>query len=95
MFEALVDHIRLATNGGNLRALMTVFAPAQPAPPGMRLWNGQLLRYAGYRQADGTILGDPANAELTDRQTQADIMEKVSSAAWSVLSVTSKPMRSA
>lgn len=60
MFAALVDHIKIATNHGDLRALMTAFKP-----DGRRLWNSQLLRYAGYQQQDGTILGDPANVELT------------------------------
>lgn len=31
-----------------------------------RVWNGQLITYAGYRQPDGSIIGDPANAELTE-----------------------------
>ena len=62
MFAALVDHIKIATNNGDLRALMTAFKP-----DGRRLWNAQLLRYAGYRQADGTILGDPANVEFTEQ----------------------------
>ena len=62
MFTALVEHIKIATNNGDLRALMTAFKP-----DGRRLWNSQLLRYAGYRQPDGTILGDPANVELTEQ----------------------------
>ena len=60
MFAALVDHIKIATNNGDLRALMTAFKP-----DGRRLWNSQLLRYAGYKQEDGTVLGDPSNVELT------------------------------
>ena len=31
-----------------------------------RVWNSQLVRYAGYKQADGTIIGDPANVEFTE-----------------------------
>ena len=31
-----------------------------------RVWNSQLVRYAGYRQKDGTVIGDPASVELTD-----------------------------
>lgn len=67
MLAALVEHIDLATNGGNLRALMTVFPPAGPDGKGPRIWNGQLLRYAGYRAIDGSITGDPMNADLTDQ----------------------------
>ncbi len=65
VFEALCEHIRLATNGGNLRAVMSVFAPGRPGEPAPRLWNPQLIRYAGYRQRDGTWIGDPANAAVT------------------------------
>lgn len=66
MFTALVEHIRLATNGGNLRAVMTVFAPAAPGRPGIRIWNPQLIRYAGYRTPYGGIIGDPAQISLTE-----------------------------
>ena len=31
-----------------------------------RVWNVQLIRYAGYKQNDGSILGDPANVEFTE-----------------------------
>ena len=31
-----------------------------------RVWNAQLIRYAGYKQNDGSILGDPANVEFTE-----------------------------
>ncbi|MEZ4322334.1 MAG: nitric oxide synthase oxygenase [Myxococcota bacterium] len=64
MFEAIVDHMRLATNEGDLVSTLTVFRPGEPT---IRLWNGQLVRYAGYRQPDGKVIGDPANCELTER----------------------------
>uniref|UniRef100_A0A3B4YGT4 Nitric oxide synthase n=1 Tax=Seriola lalandi dorsalis TaxID=1841481 RepID=A0A3B4YGT4_SERLL len=31
-----------------------------------RVWNSQLIRYAGYKQPDGQIMGDPANVEFTE-----------------------------
>lgn len=31
-----------------------------------RIWNSQLVRYAGYRQQDGSVRGDPANVEITE-----------------------------
>ena len=65
MYSALIDHIKIATNNGDLRALMTAFKP-----DGRRLWNSQLLGYAGYKQPDGTIVGDPANVEFTERAIQ-------------------------
>lgn len=59
VFAHLVTHLHDAWNGGQIRALMSVFGP------GVRVVNDQLIRYAGYCQADGTVLGDPKNAELT------------------------------
>lgn len=66
VFAALIEHVQWATNGGKIRPLISVFAPQAPGQPGIRIWNSQLIRYAGYRQADGSILGDPLNADLTD-----------------------------
>lgn len=31
----------------------------------LRLWNSQLVKYAGYEQKDGTIVGDPSGVEFT------------------------------
>lgn len=64
LFAALVEHMRRATNGGDIRSMLTVF---RPGGPDIRIWNGQLIRYAGYRQPDGTVVGDPANCDLTER----------------------------
>ena len=63
IFHAIVDHMRAATNGGDLVSTMTVF---RSGPPTIRLFNSQLVRYAGYREADGRVRGDPANVELTE-----------------------------
>ena len=65
MTQALFEHIEEATNSGNIQATMTVFAPDSPNKTGPRVWNSQLLRYAGYDD-HGLVLGDPANVELTD-----------------------------
>jgi nitric-oxide synthase len=64
---ALLEHLDAATNGGKVRPRVTIFAPADAEGPRVRIWNRQLLGYAGYRQADGTVIGDPANAEFTDQ----------------------------
>ncbi|MEV0399206.1 nitric oxide synthase oxygenase [Actinoallomurus sp. NPDC050550] len=66
VFEACVEHIRTATNGGNIQSTTTVFAPREPGGAQIRIWNPQLIRYAGYRRPDGTCVGDPANADLTE-----------------------------
>lgn len=65
IFAALVDHIQEATNGGDIRSVISVFAPECPDKPVPRLWNTQLIRYAGYVQPDGAILGDPLNIDVT------------------------------
>lgn len=66
MFEECAEHLRMATNGGNLQIVMNVFRPKKPTERwGPRIWNGQYVRFAAYPQADGTILGDRANADLT------------------------------
>jgi nitric-oxide synthase len=66
VFAELVEHLILATNGGKVRPTITVFAPRVPGEPGARIWNPQLIRYAGYRQPDGSVIGDPAQVEFTE-----------------------------
>jgi nitric-oxide synthase len=66
MFQAIFSHIELATNGGNLRPVMTVFPPRGTDGTAPRVWSPQLFRYAAYAQAGGKVLGDPANVELTE-----------------------------
>lgn len=33
---------------------------------GPRVWNTQLLRYAGYRQDDMSVVGDPSELQFTE-----------------------------
>jgi nitric-oxide synthase len=65
VFVALLEHLRQATNGGKIRSMISVFAPQAPGQAGIRIWNSQLIRYAGYKQPAGSIIGDPAQVELT------------------------------
>ena len=60
-FDALFEHIDFATNGGNIRSTITVFN----THTGIRLWNPQLLGFAGYVQEDGSIIGNSKNVEFT------------------------------
>lgn len=64
--EACFEHLRLATNDGNLRSVITLFAPRRPDGQAIRIWNPQLIRYAGYRRPDGSVIGDPSHVELTE-----------------------------
>lgn len=63
--DACWEHLRYSTNGGALRSVVSVFAP-RSAKGGIRIWNPQLIRYAGYRQDDGIVVGDPQHADLTE-----------------------------
>jgi nitric-oxide synthase len=58
-------HLRHATNQGRIRPLITVFAPDAPGKPGPRILSSQLVRYAGYELGHGSVLGDPANRDIT------------------------------
>nr|4D1O_A Chain A, NITRIC OXIDE SYNTHASE, ENDOTHELIAL [Homo sapiens]4D1O_B Chain B, NITRIC OXIDE SYNTHASE, ENDOTHELIAL [Homo sapiens]4D1P_A Chain A, NITRIC OXIDE SYNTHASE, ENDOTHELIAL [Homo sapiens]4D1P_B Chain B, NITRIC OXIDE SYNTHASE, ENDOTHELIAL [Homo sapiens]5UO8_A Chain A, Nitric oxide synthase, endothelial [Homo sapiens]5UO8_B Chain B, Nitric oxide synthase, endothelial [Homo sapiens]5UO8_C Chain C, Nitric oxide synthase, endothelial [Homo sapiens]5UO8_D Chain D, Nitric oxide synthase, endoth len=66
MFTYICNHIKYATNRGNLRSAITVFPQRCPGRGDFRIWNSQLVRYAGYRQQDGSVRGDPANVEITE-----------------------------
>ena len=66
MHGECVQHLRTATNGGNIEIVLTVFrAIGSTERWGPRIWNSQLIRYAGYEMPDGTVLGDRANLDLT------------------------------
>ncbi|GAA1027263.1 MULTISPECIES: nitric oxide synthase oxygenase [Amycolatopsis] len=58
-------YLRYATNGGKLRPMVMVFPPDGPDGARLRIWNDQLIRYAGHALPDGTVLGDPKHVELT------------------------------
>ena len=66
IFHALVTHIEQASNEGKIRSTITVFAPQRPGHRGIHIWNTQLIRYAGYVQGDGSILGDPEQKTFTE-----------------------------
>jgi nitric-oxide synthase len=57
IFSLLVHHLKTAGEG-TIRPVISVFAPAQPGRPHARIWNEQLIRYAGYRDQQGAPVGD-------------------------------------
>ncbi|SEF91348.1 nitric oxide synthase oxygenase [Paenibacillus sp. UNC499MF] len=63
--DALLTHIRFATNDGKIRPAITVLPPAgkDGASP-VRIWNHQLIRYAGYETESG-LVGDPNSIPFT------------------------------
>lgn len=48
------------------RSAITIFPQRTDGKHDFRVWNSQLIRYAGYKQPDGSILGDPANVAFTE-----------------------------
>lgn len=67
VFDACVHHLRHSTHGGRIRPTITVFAGDCGHPGGIRIWNRQLIRYAGYRTPSGERIGDPEQEEFTRR----------------------------
>uniref|UniRef100_UPI00398EFA45 nitric oxide synthase, inducible-like n=1 Tax=Pristiophorus japonicus TaxID=55135 RepID=UPI00398EFA45 len=65
MFEHMCRHIKYATNDGNLRSTITVFPQRTDGKHDFRIWNSQMIRYAGYQLPDGSIIGDPAGIAFT------------------------------
>lgn len=66
MYTYLCNHIKYATNKGNIRSAITIFPQRKDGTSDFRVWNSQLIRYAGYRQEDDSVVGDPINVELTE-----------------------------
>ncbi len=67
VFDACVHHLVHSTHGGRIRPAITVFRAEDEPGRGIRIWNRQLIRYAGYRLASGEVLGDPEQEEFTRR----------------------------
>ncbi len=65
VFTECVEHLRYATNDGKIRPTITIFAPPATGRRGMRIRNDQMVRYAGYRAADGSVIGDPSQVDFT------------------------------
>jgi len=71
IFWHLVAHLRLAGGGEresarmrSIRPVISVFEQALPGRPYARVWNDQLIRYAGYRTSGG-VVGDPRYVDFT------------------------------
>ncbi|WP_078382150.1 nitric oxide synthase oxygenase [Sutcliffiella halmapala] len=62
--KALLHHIEFATNRGKIKPTITIFRSEKEANKQIRIWNHQLIRYAGYETEHG-IIGDPASVAFT------------------------------
>ncbi|XP_023218125.1 nitric oxide synthase, salivary gland-like [Centruroides sculpturatus] len=83
MFAAVCNHLKYSTNKGNIRSTITVFPPRKEGKADFRIWNNQILSYAGYVQSDGSVIGDPANIEIT--KICEDLGWKGEGGKWDVL----------
>lgn len=61
IFEALVEHLWFATNKGKIKPAISIFETGR-----VRIWNHQLVRYAGYEK-NGVVVGDPDSVEFTNK----------------------------
>jgi nitric-oxide synthase, bacterial len=64
IFSLLVHHLQ-AAGRDSIRPVISIFAAAQPGQPYARIWNEQLIRYAGYRGENGHTVGDPRQVTFT------------------------------
>ena len=63
IFNEIQQHLKIATNKGNIRSVITIFPPVSKDPD--LIISPQLIRYAGFRYNE-KIIGDPENLELTN-----------------------------
>ncbi|GEL06505.1 nitric oxide synthase oxygenase [Rummeliibacillus stabekisii] len=61
IFQKLINHIEYAFNNGKIKPVITIFEPGR-----VRIWNHQLIRYAGYECEDQTIVGDADSVAFTN-----------------------------
>ncbi|WP_371068528.1 nitric oxide synthase oxygenase [Sediminibacillus sp. JSM 1682029] len=64
IMEALFEHIQFATNQGKIRPTITIFKQETIDGRNVRIWNHQLIRYAGYQTEEG-IIGDSSSIAFT------------------------------
>ena len=67
--QALKKHIQHAFNKGSIKSTISIFAPKDPnskKADKVRILNHQLIRYAGFSQDDGSVLGDPHSLDFTE-----------------------------
>jgi nitric-oxide synthase len=65
-FQAMLEHLDLATNGGAIRPLISIFPPQRPdGHTPLKIWNDFIIRYAGYTLPDQGIVGDPDSVPFT------------------------------
>jgi nitric-oxide synthase, bacterial len=85
IYRELVRHLRFATNDGRIRSTITIFPPDDALGPRVRIWNEQLIRYAGWTRPDGSVLGDPRYVGFTDLAVRLGWRPPTERGAWDLL----------
>lgn len=65
VFESIIEHLKLSSNGGEIKPLISIFTRENHGKYPLRIINRQIIRYAAYR-CGSKIQGDPANLAFTD-----------------------------
>ncbi|WP_166704393.1 nitric oxide synthase oxygenase [Bacillus albus] len=65
VYNALIHHIKYATNDGKVKPTITIFKQYQCEENNIRIYNHQLIRYAGYKTEMG-VIGDSHSAAFTN-----------------------------
>jgi len=70
ILQALKNHVAFSYNEGAIKSAVTIFAPRDKSSESIdpvRVLNHQLIRYAGFKKEDGTILGDPHSLNFSEK----------------------------
>jgi nitric oxide synthase oxygenase domain/subunit len=85
MARLIIQRMQGAFNRGHILPTVFVFPPRLPGKRGPMVWNNQILAFAGYLQEDGTILGDPANVDITNSIVEFGWRPPLSKSRWDIL----------
>ena len=69
IFDAICRNLRVSYNGGQVNPSAIVFRQRymeDKDTPGIRVWNGVLLAFAGFEKENGDVIGDPKNVYLAN-----------------------------
>lgn len=61
----LLGYLIYSLHFDHFRSAITIFKQRTDVNHDFRVWNSQLITYAGYKQSDGSIIGDPINVDFT------------------------------
>ena len=66
VYKSICDHIIFSSKTGSIRPAISVFRSRLAGKKDLfRIWNKQLISFAGYEKEDGTVVGDKGSIEFT------------------------------